>query len=181
VSEWEAGGDSAAQIEDVIRDFWNVAARRASRARMRVVNEMTREEIDALLDEQTVGRLGCREGDEIYVVPLIYARRDDALYMMTTEGRKTRAARSTSRVCFEVDEYDRDTGSWRSAIVWGRYEELDGQARDQAIAILSGRLDTRRPSPQAREARVEAERPTVAFRIVIDTASGRFVTRSVTR
>ena len=67
-------------------------------------------------------------------------------YAFTTEGRKTRAAREHPAVCFEVDEYDGDTGSWTSVILWGRYEELQGGARTEALAILSERHGARRPS-----------------------------------
>lgn len=143
---------------------------------------MTREEIDRLLDDQIVGRLGVRDGDDVYVVPLIFARRGDALYVMGGEGRKTRAARGMTRVCFEVDEHDRATGSWRSAIVWGRYEELVGAARDEALAILMARLGARRPSRGASDdssasAPAKEEHPTVAFRIAIDEVTGRAVKR----
>ena len=137
---------------------------------------MTQDEVLALLDQQVVGRLGVQDGDDAYVVPLIYARQGDALYVMTGEGRKTRAARGMRRVCFEVDEYDRATGSWRSVIVWGRYEELEGPSRDAALGILTARLGSRRPSSST-ESRAPAERPTVAFRIVIEEATGRAVQR----
>jgi uncharacterized protein len=61
---------------------------------------------DVFLDERAVGRLGCQDGGATYVVPLIFARERDALYLLTIEGRKVRAARKNPAVCFEVDEYD---------------------------------------------------------------------------
>jgi nitroimidazol reductase NimA-like FMN-containing flavoprotein (pyridoxamine 5'-phosphate oxidase superfamily) len=138
------------------------------------MNELTREEIDAFLDSQTVGRLGCNDADGMFVVPLIYARRDAALYVLTTEGRKVRAARAHSNVCFETDEYDSASGSWKSVIVWGRFEELDEAGKSEAIAILSGRFGTRRQSSNATK---PSERNVVAFRIVIEKASGRQIVR----
>lgn len=138
------------------------------------VNELDREQIDRFLDEQVMGRLGCNDAEGTYVVPLIYARHGQMLYVLTTEGRKIRAARSNPAVCFEVDEYDWKTGSWTSVIVWGRYEELHGDAKTEAIAALGRRHGTRRASS---EAPVAEERATVAFRIVIERATGRAVTR----
>jgi nitroimidazol reductase NimA-like FMN-containing flavoprotein (pyridoxamine 5'-phosphate oxidase superfamily) len=139
------------------------------------MEELLREEIDALLDAQTVGRLGCHDGGLTYVIPLIYAREGDALYVLTTEGRKTRAARKSPAVCFEVDEYDAASGSWRSAIVQGRYEELDDDGKAHAIALLSKRHGGRRGDAQP-----PPPRPTVAavaFRVVIESVTGRAVRR----
>jgi nitroimidazol reductase NimA-like FMN-containing flavoprotein (pyridoxamine 5'-phosphate oxidase superfamily) len=136
---------------------------------------MTQHEIDAFLDEQKIGRMGARDGESVYVVPLVFARSDGALYAMTTEGRKTRAARACPMVCFEVDDYDGSTGSWTSVILWGRYEELHGGGRDDALAILSQRHGARRPASSAGAAGPQG--PTIAFRIVIEEASGRWVER----
>jgi nitroimidazol reductase NimA-like FMN-containing flavoprotein (pyridoxamine 5'-phosphate oxidase superfamily) len=141
------------------------------------MKEMTPHEIDAFLDEQKIGRMGTRDAESVYVSPLVFARNGNALYCLTTDGRKTRAARTDPAVCFEVDEYDGGTGSWTSVILWGRYEELHGQAHAEAVAILSRRHGTRRPtSPSA--AGPEPVRPTIAFRIVIEKASGRWVERA---
>lgn len=144
------------------------------------MRELTRDEINAFLDEQRVGRLGIRDGESIYVVPLIYARRGDALYILTVDGRKTCAARERPSVCFEVDEYDHRTGSWTSAILWGRYEELHGSDRVRALEILGDRHGARRSLPSAPSAaspQAPPERPSVAFRIVVESASGRWVVR----
>ena len=142
------------------------------------MNELTRDDINAFLDSQTVGRLGCIDNGVVYVVPLIFAREGEALYVMTTEGRKIRAIRAMPRVCFEADQYDAATGNWTSAIVWGRYEELEGDAKVSALNVLKNRYGTRRSESreQAKHA-PQPERPFIAFRIVIDEATGRSVTR----
>jgi len=134
---------------------------------------MTREEIDSFLDEQTVGRMGCHDAGVTYVVPLIYARDGDALYVLTTQGEKIRIARKNPAVCFEVDEYEAATGSWRSVIVQGRYEELDEQGKARALGALAKRHGTRRGSSEG-----PPPRPIVAFRIVIAEATGRAVRRA---
>jgi uncharacterized protein len=139
------------------------------------MNELTQEEIEGLLDAQTVGRLGCHDAGVTYVVPLIYARDGRALYVLTTEGEKIRVLRKNPAVCFEVDEYESATGSWRSVIVQGRYEELGGEGRSSAVSILSKRFGARRA--QSGEAPPPA-RPIVAFRIHIDSATGRAVRRA---
>jgi nitroimidazol reductase NimA-like FMN-containing flavoprotein (pyridoxamine 5'-phosphate oxidase superfamily) len=139
------------------------------------MEELTRDEIDRFLDEQVYGRLGCHDAGTTYVVPLIYARKDDALYILTTEGQKIRAARSNPAVCFEVDEHDRATGNWRSVILQGRYEELDAAGTAEALALLGKRFGARRPS--ASGPAHPATRATVAFRVHIVSATGRAVRR----
>jgi nitroimidazol reductase NimA-like FMN-containing flavoprotein (pyridoxamine 5'-phosphate oxidase superfamily) len=140
------------------------------------MEELTHDEIERFLDEQVYGRLGCHEAGVTYVVPLIYARKGDALYILTTEGQKIRAARSNPEVCFEVDEHDRATGNWRSVIVQGRYEELEAAGTAEAMAILAARFGARRPTSTG--AGHASARPTVAFRIHIATATGRVVRRA---
>lgn len=139
------------------------------------MNELPREEIERFLDEQCVGRVGCHDAGLTYVVPVIYARRDSALYVMTTEGQKVQMMRKNPSVCFEVDEYDGATGSWRSVIVQGSYQELDGEGRALAISVLSQRMGTRRASTEPPRVPLG---PTVAFRIQIQSATGRSVRRA---
>src|SRR6185436_19382462 len=115
-----------------------VAVRPAAGERIREspagIQELTLEEIDELLDRQTIGRLGCHYAGTTYVVPLVSARHKGALYVLTADGMKTALARGNPQVCFEVDEYDAESGNWASAILQGRYEELDGAGKVGAIA-----------------------------------------------
>lgn len=136
------------------------------------MQELTREEIDGLFDQQIVGRMGCHDAGVTYVVPLIYARDGDALYVFATEGQKTQFARRNPAVCFEVDEHDPATRSWRSAIVQGRYEELDEAGVALARAAFARRFSarTRRASDSKDE-----HQPAVTFRIRIETVTGRAV------
>ena len=132
-----------------------------------MVRELEREEVDELLRTQVVGRVGCHAGGETYVVPVIYAYDGEALYVLTVEGRKTSMLRENPHACFEVDEYP-GPGIWRSAIVQGVYEELQGEAAEKALALLAARFPGGGPSrPRA------GDRPTVAFRIRVGDVTGR--------
>ena len=139
------------------------------------MDELTRDEIDRFLDERVYGRMGCHDAGLTYVVPLIYARQAEALYVMTTEGLKIRVARNNPAVCFEVDEHDPVTGNWKSVIVQGRYEELDAEGTAVALGILGKRFGARRQASGS--ASPATTRPTVAFRIQILSATGRRVLR----
>lgn len=135
--------------------------------------ELSRQEIDALLRDQLVGRIGCHDQGVTYVVPVFFAYDGEAVYAISMDGQKIRMMRSSPDVCFEVDDYDRETGSWRSAIAYGRYEELDEAGAPQARELLRERLAT---TGRRREAGPDAPRP-VAFRIVLDRITGRAVRR----
>jgi nitroimidazol reductase NimA-like FMN-containing flavoprotein (pyridoxamine 5'-phosphate oxidase superfamily) len=78
-------------------------------------------------------------------------------------------------VCFEVDEYD-GRGSWRSVIVQGTYEELEGADAERALALLGERFAERVATSDG-ECRRRGNGPAVAFRIRLDEVSGRAVTR----
>jgi nitroimidazol reductase NimA-like FMN-containing flavoprotein (pyridoxamine 5'-phosphate oxidase superfamily) len=132
------------------------------------MTELTREQVDELLHEQFVARIGCQADGEIYVVPIIYAYDGEAFYVASVEGRKIDAMRAEPRVCFEVDRYE--AGSWRSAIAYGRYEELAGGDAERALDLLAARF--------GRERQRSAGPGTVVFRIVLDEVSGRAVDRS---
>jgi nitroimidazol reductase NimA-like FMN-containing flavoprotein (pyridoxamine 5'-phosphate oxidase superfamily) len=134
--------------------------------------ELARDEIDVLLHEQVVGRIGCHADGLTYVVPVIYAYDGNALYAHTIVGQKVEMMRANPDVCFEVDEYV--DGSWRSAIVQGRYEELEGAESERALDLLAARFSGRRTTGERPRG---GGRPSVSFRIVIGEVTGRAVTR----
>jgi nitroimidazol reductase NimA-like FMN-containing flavoprotein (pyridoxamine 5'-phosphate oxidase superfamily) len=140
------------------------------------LRDLTPEEIDAFLREEVVGRIGCTGRGDLYVVPIIYAYEDGAAYVLTTEGRKTRMMRANPEVCFEVDRYDADTGSWRSVIAYGRYEELEGADAEAARTLLAHRFEERTGRRRERPSG-GGEMPFVAFRVAFAEKSGREVRR----
>jgi uncharacterized protein len=142
------------------------------------VDELTRAEIDELLRSELVGRIGCQADGRTYVVPVIYVYEEDCLYVVSVEGRKVRMMRASPEVCFEVDRYELATGSWRSAIVDGRYEELTGDGAQHALSLLAARFrELRGPAPEGERRPRGGGRPTVAFRIRIVDVTGRAVRR----
>ena len=129
--------------------------------------ELSQSEIDQLLHEEVVARIGCQGDGSVYVVPIIYAYDGEAFYVASVEGRKIELMRANPKVCFEVDRYER--GSWRSAIVDGRYEELRGDDAERALDLLAARFERKRER--------QAGPGTVCFRIVAERATGRAVER----
>lgn len=129
-------------------------------------------QIDAFLRTQMIGRIGMHADGETYVVPIIYAWDGECVYVQSIEGRKISMMRANPHVCFEVDEYD--DGSWRSVIVDGAYEELEGEDAAKALELLVARFAGR--TGGRRRPRAEGVTP-VAFRIRPTRMSGRTVER----
>lgn len=141
-----------------------------------MIHELSRAEIDDLLSDQVVGRIGCHTNGVTYVVPVIYAYDREGLYVASMEGQKNRMMRGNPSVCFEVDEYD-GAGSWRSAIVQGVYEELDEADAQAAIALLASRFGRGDDAGQTPPRHHTDGAQTIVFRIRIRTITGRAVAR----
>jgi nitroimidazol reductase NimA-like FMN-containing flavoprotein (pyridoxamine 5'-phosphate oxidase superfamily) len=140
-----------------------------------MIGELTRSQVDELLREHIVGRIGCHAGGITYVVPVIYAYDGESLYVASVEGQKIRMMRENPEVCFEVDEYE--AGSWRSAIVQGTYEELADEGSEHAIALLAERFGRGGKDGEPRRRHAGDGAKTVCFRIVIRDVAGRAVRR----
>ena len=84
---------------------------------------LSREESRRLLQTARVGRLGCIVNGEPYVVPLNYRWEGDYLYSHSLPGLKITGLRENPNACVQVDEMETDL-HWRSAIGFGKYEEI---------------------------------------------------------
>jgi len=101
--------------------------------------KMKAAEIEQLLQQQLVGRIGCYADGIIYVVPVSYAYDGNYIYCHTFEGMKINMMRKNPEVCFEVDN-TKNLANWQSVIAWGSFEELpDGNNRNEAVRILRER------------------------------------------
>lgn len=146
-----------------------------------MLGKLTEAQIDQVLHAQFVGRIGCSNGDKVYVVPVTYVFDSGYIYVHSKEGMKVQMMRKNPKVCFQVDAVDNMT-NWRSAIVWGEYEELKTEKEQKAgMNLMIDRLapfimsETVRPShhSQAPEV-VEKGFKAVAYRIRITDKTGRF-------
>lgn len=148
-----------------------------------MLGELTAMEIDALLREEFVGRIGCHAEGRTYVVPVTYAYDGRAVYGHTREGLKLRMMRENPYVCFEVDRM-RDLSDWESVIAWGCFEPLEGAAAEAGMALLVERLTphlTGRGSARAPEPHGGAHAHGAAglgaarvFRLVLSERTGRY-------
>ena len=148
-----------------------------------MLGELTDNQIDQVLNTQSIGRIGCHAKNKTYIVPVTYAYHDGHIYVHSKEGLKIKIMRDNPDVCFQVDSIENMT-NWRSVIVWGKYQELKSdQDQQHGMKILMDRLtpfaisETVRP-PQGQEstsADIQKGRlRAVAYRIAINEKTGRF-------
>ena len=122
-----------------------------------------REECDALLDSQQIGRVGVC-GGRPGVFPVLYARLDGDIVFRTAPGEKLIAAALNREVVFEIDAYDVDAHTGWSVNVVGTTEEIQdpservraealelqpwaGEVRDRYVRIRASEVTGRRISP----------------------------------
>jgi nitroimidazol reductase NimA-like FMN-containing flavoprotein (pyridoxamine 5'-phosphate oxidase superfamily) len=132
---------------------------------------LTEQEARDVIHEGRLGRLGCIDHDEPYVVPINYIVADGQIYSHALPGRKIDAMRGHPRACLQVDRIQ-DDFHWKSAIAFGSFEEISNQ--NMRTEILRKML-TRFPklTPVESQLAQDAETPPIiVFRLRIDRVSG---------
>jgi nitroimidazol reductase NimA-like FMN-containing flavoprotein (pyridoxamine 5'-phosphate oxidase superfamily) len=88
-----------------------------------MLTELTQSEIKEVLATNYIGRIGCRDGDKIYIVPVNYLFEYDQVLFQSYDGQKVAMMRRNPDVCFEVEEI-RSFNNWKTVVAWGIFEEL---------------------------------------------------------
>lgn len=112
--------------------------------------ELSREEVEAVLARNKVGRLAFSFHDRVDIQPIHYIYDHGWLYGRTSEGEKLSTLNHNQWVAFEVDEVS-DTFDWTSVVIHGsfwimhpkgspRAEELWKKAAELVSRIVPGSL-----------------------------------------
>lgn len=154
-----------------------------------MIGDLSKAQIEHLLQAQVVGRIGCCEGNRAYVVPVAFVYLDGCIYGHSGVGQKVEMMRANPNICFEVDQID-NLSNWRSVIVWGTYEELNGEDRENGLRLLVERLaplvtgESSHPTPHdgpdvgsTMHVLNRSSRHGVVFRIKLDEMTGRYEKR----
>ena len=129
------------------------------------LNVLDREECEALLRTQRVGRVGVCTHQPL-VLPVVHALLDNDVVFRTAPGEKLIAAALNRTVAFEIDEYDVSARTGWSVIVVGTAEEVvapeeltrvralelqpwAGEVRDRFVRIRAEEVSGRRVDPDA--------------------------------
>jgi len=132
---------------------------------------LSEEEALALISAGKIGRLGCVDNGEPYVVPINYVFEDGTIYSHSLPGRKIDALRAHPRACLQVDEIQNDV-EWRSVIAYGDFEEIRVPSDRRSVL---GKLLARFPllTPVESVMAKDASPPdSIVFRIRIDRITG---------
>ncbi|WP_458718932.1 pyridoxamine 5'-phosphate oxidase family protein [Candidatus Nitrosocosmicus sp. R] len=97
--------------------------------------DLDKSQIDDLLKSELIGRVGCFDGNKVYVVPITYAYDNGYIYGHTKDGLKIQMIRNNPNVCFEID-WMKDMNNWKSVIAYGTFEELKGDEANKGLEIL---------------------------------------------
>lgn len=148
-----------------------------------MLGRLSAQQIDEVLKANTLGRIGCNDGNRNYVVPVNYVY--DGMYIIghSVAGMKIDMMRKNPAVCFEVDEMNSFT-NWKSVILWGQYQELKSEReRLAAMKLFVDRMmymklsETAIP-PETTGTRVHPRAPgyikLIVYRIAISEKTGRF-------
>ncbi|QIL41528.1 pyridoxamine 5'-phosphate oxidase family protein [Pedobacter sp. HDW13] len=141
-----------------------------------MLGDLNKGEMISLLESQVTGRLGCHSDGETYVVPINYVYRNNAIYAHSGPGKKIDMLRRNPQVCFQVDQI-KDIFSWKSVVLWGTFEELNGEERQQAMQGIIHRIMplTYRPSQESSHGiSSDVHQEIIVYKISIKEGTGRF-------
>lgn len=104
-----------------------------------MLGTLTESEIESVLRESFVARIGCHAGGRTYVVPVAYAYDDGGIITHSIDGMKLQMMRANPSVCVEIEQVE-SLLEWKSVVAWGTFEELDGDAAQRGMALIYERL-----------------------------------------
>ena len=146
-----------------------------------MLEDLNPDEIETLLTNEVIGRIGCHANGVTYVVPITYAYDDGYVYAHSKEGMKIQMMRLNPMVCFEIDNME-DPENWQSVVTWGRYEELKGNDQKSGLQKITARLrslkssETSMPSPETDGGHQNSMGPYkgIIYRIKLLEKSGKY-------
>jgi hypothetical protein len=142
----------------------------------------TTREMELLLEQAPVGRLGITTPDGPYVVPMNYLFFEGSIYLHSgLAGRKMDALQADARVCFLVDEvgpqvmWERGCGIsqiYRSVACFGKVTLVKDPAEKRAILerMVQKYVPPSLPFPPISDQGIAA---TAVLRIVVESMTGK--------
>jgi nitroimidazol reductase NimA-like FMN-containing flavoprotein (pyridoxamine 5'-phosphate oxidase superfamily) len=144
--------------------------------RSRSMCEMTRLEIERLLDEARIGRLCMAAPDGTpYSVPFPFCWADGSLYLrVAMTGRKGEILSLNDRVCFGVDAYTDMLDDYASVLIEGRLAAVsDAGEKERIRAMNSAKYNRLRRGYRPGHGRSTPIGDLPLRKIVVERVSGR--------
>ena len=149
-----------------------------------LIHELTPKQCADVLQRVTLGRLGCANGGQPYVVPVHFSfdLERGCVYGFSAVGQKVLWMRENPLVCLEVEDVS-DKNHWQTVVIFGRYEEIhdspeEADARQRAMALFQQRPEWWLPA--AAKVGSQERHSVVVYRIHIDRVTGRRAARDGT-
>lgn len=138
-----------------------------------VFSHLTRDEIDALLARNNVGRIAYAFQDRVDIEPINYVYADGWIYGRTSQGSKLETIAHHRWVAFEVDE-SRGIFDWHSVVVRGAVYFLTPDSPPaEAHSFEHGLTLLRELLPGTLQGNDPVPFRHVVFRIHLDEVTGR--------
>ena len=147
-----------------------------------MLGELNESQIESLLHDLPVGRIGCHADGITYIVPVNYAYDGTDLYAHSAKGMKIDIMRKNPEVCFQADAIT-DLQNWESVICWGKFEEItDMLEREKAMQKIINKTmplmrgEYAQPSHgfTNRASDVGNEVELILYKIILSKKTGRF-------
>ena len=147
-----------------------------------MIGKLNDTDIEFVLQNNLLGRLGCNDGNKTFVYPVNYVFDGRHVYAHAVEGTKIRVMRKNPSVCLTVDDI-KDQRNWKCVMLWGKYEEItDNRERYAAMKMFVDRTlrmkisETSIPPESAERShpRSPGNILPVFYKIVITEKSGRY-------
>jgi uncharacterized protein len=142
-----------------------------------MLGDLGARDVERVLRENIIGRIGVHAFGRTYVVPITYVYDGRAVYAHSHDGMKIHMMRENPHVCFEVDHMD-GIANWESVIAWGTFEELRGAEAQRALEMLVHDLEPRLEGPPGISAHPRGgQEQALLYRITLEERTGRFERR----
>lgn len=145
-----------------------------------MTGSLTEKQAREVLNKNNIGRIGCYDGKEVYIIPVNYLYDGDILGH-SHAGKKIRNMRKHPDVCFEVDQIN-SVRNWKSVIAWGTYHEISDKAEKWQVMqeFLKKKLYVKTwgksPVPEISGTRLHPRSTAsiILYKIVIRKITGRY-------
>jgi uncharacterized protein len=140
------------------------------------IRELARDEMEAILARNNVGRLAYAFRDRVDIEPINYVYANGWVYCRTSRGSKVDTMGHHPWVAFEVDEV-RGIFDWRSVVVRGAAYALHADSpEDERNAFAPGVALLKQLVPGTLEGDDPVPSRQIVFRIHLDEVTGREAT-----
>jgi uncharacterized protein len=147
-----------------------------------MLGHLNKEEIEEVLTNGILGRIGCSLKGKTYIIPVNYVYDGKQVIAHSTEGNKIFMMRQNPQVCFEVEEIINNQ-NWKSVIAQGTYHEItDERERYEAMKLFVDKMMKLKVSTTAHPPETNPERMrtnqhsarAVIYRIILSEKTGRY-------